>query len=309
MSNDNQQMYPPGGDHFYTPPPMGDYPGTKLRDPQPPRNAWKIIVPVIIVVVLILAASGAVVFAHLTSKTGNNTTVAVKATALPTQVPTAIPTTPVPAVQATGTVLPDTPTVTATGTVVPTTSVPGSSDNYSAAAPGPGCDTNGGAWTPSSIIDNITCGTSITLSTSQSQGYLYLQLPPGEAFAASNTISINGSSLGNYADSSDCLGLSEQDASQGFLAEYCGNGGWFIYSISNAGAIIKALDSSITSTRQSENLSLTLKGNTLTFMIDTEVHIFNITAIQPTKVAIVGNVAYTGNDISFQNFSYTTPAN
>ena len=192
------------------------------------------------------------------------------------------------------------PTTPGTTAITGTSS---SSGNYSATQLGSGCDPNGATWTPKGI-DNITCGTTILIGAINSRGYLYLQLPNNAAFAANNAISVQGSNLQFYGGS-NCFGLAEQNATTGYLAEYCGSGHWAIYSISNTGAMVRILANSITSTRQAEVISLTFKGSTLTFAIDTEVHTLSISPIQPVKVAIEGYSGTSNATIAIENFSYT----
>jgi hypothetical protein len=182
-----------------------------------------------------------------------------------------------------------------------------SSNDYSTTQPGPGCDKSGGTWTPKGSITNITCGT-VTSDPTSTWGYLYFQLPSNRAFSANNEISIAGGNLATDTESGyNCLGLAEQDANMGFLGTYCGNGKWFIYSISNTGAIIQTLNQGITSTRTAEQISLAIQGTTLSLSIDTEIYKASISSIQPIQVAIA--VSEPGDaSISIENFSYITPA-
>jgi serine/threonine protein kinase len=186
---------------------------------------------------------------------------------------------------------------------VPSTSA---SNNYSAMQPGPGCDTNGGTWMPKAI-DKITCGTQLYIYPTQTYGYLYLQLPNNAALSPNNVIDVTG----NPRDTM-CVGLAETTASSGYMADYCGDGNWNIYQISNAGAIIHTLQKGVTSTRTSTNISLTFKGSTLLFSIDTENHTVNgVQPIQPTNMAIVYfDATYSGTccfnwNLTIGNFGYT----
>lgn len=176
------------------------------------------------------------------------------------------------------------------------------STNYSALQPGPGCDKGGGTWT-SQGIDNIACGTTLTINPPNSRGYLYLQLPNNKAFLPNNTIGI-ATALAGYGDTvGNCIGLAEQDANSGFLVEYCHSGKWSIYSVSNGGAINQTLDQGLTSTRATEKISLTFMGNKLSFSIDGEVHSVSISPIQPIKVAVT--FFGSGEQVTITNFSYT----
>lgn len=191
-----------------------------------------------------------------------------------------------------------TPGANPTSTAAPTSS----STTYSAPQPGPGCDKNGGIWTPQGI-GNITCGTQIYNSSTTAPGYLYLQLPNNAPIAANNTLSVMAS---NYATGSgECIGLAEQDANSGYFAAYCGNGSWFVDTISNGGAINQTLAKNATSTRPNVHISLQLQGDTLTLTIDTETHSVKISPIQPTKIAIAYTAADGNYSITVDNFSYT----
>jgi hypothetical protein len=247
-------------------------------------------IAIIVLIVLLVITAGAAGIFYLRSnspsgQTANTTTPTTVATNTSGTTPTTAPTT--------------SQTPDATPTTAPT--VPSSSNNYSALQPGPGCDKNGGTWNPQGL-GSITCGTQITVSTSDTRGYLYFQLPNNKAFSANNKIGV----IGDPSSSYECLGLEEQDANSGFLVGYCGDGHWSIYSISPTdGSIVQTLDKNLTSTRDKVNISLSLKGSTLSLSIDSEVHEVSITPIQPTKVAITYNSRYTSDSITVNNFSYT----
>lgn len=206
------------------------------------------------------------------------------ATSAPTQaIPTAIPT--------------QNPTPTLASTL-----------DYSAAQPGPGCDTGKGTWTPQGVID-IMCGTQLTPTSVGIWGYLYLQLPSNAPFSADNKITVTSSLNGGNTYYNSCLGLAEQGVNTGYLADYCAYGTWSIVPISNQGIPMQPLSSNSTSMRTTTTISLALKGNTLTFIIDTETHQITITPIQPIKVAIAYYNPTCGNcSIMTDNFSYITPA-
>lgn len=111
----------------------------------------------------------------------------------------------------------------------------------------------------------------------------------------------------DYDDGYVCLGLAEQGTSTGVLGEFCGNGGWFIYSLSSTGVITQTpLSQGVTSVRTSESISLTLQGNTVIFSIDTETYKATISSIQPEKVGITSFNETTNNfnPITLTNFSY-----
>lgn len=263
-----------------------------------PSNPWRTIALVLLVTTLILAGTTALLVTHRSVpivEIGGSTSTAPSVGSTPTN----------------GTSTGATATAPASANETPTAAAP-SPDNYLAALPGPGCDKGEGrgTWTPAGPISNISCdtnGTTITVGPEQSRGYLYLQLPNNETFSQNNTIGILGNLQGYDGPNDDCLGLAEQNATTGFLAEFCENGDWFIDSIANTGAVTQTLDKSITSTRTSEKLSLTLQDTTLTFSIDTETYqVKNISPIQPTKVAITYFSGSYGNvNVPVENFSYT----
>jgi len=274
-----------------------------MPSPPPPRRRGNRGVAVIsIIALLVLLVGGGFYVLNGTSllkgKTATNPTATANTQGNAGTTPTVAPTsTASTGVTPTATTTPSTdtsttPTVTATN---PTTS----STSYTAIQPGPGCDTSGGTWTPQDI-SNITCGTQLSVN-GNTRGYLYLQLPNNKAFSANNVIGVSSSVNGG----GECIALAEQGTNSGYLAQFCGDGNWSIYSISNGGAIVQTLAKNLTSTRANEQLSLTIKGNTLSFSIDTEVHNVTITAIQPTKVAIAFAAGYYGGSTTVTNFSYT----
>jgi len=285
---------------------MPDTPFMPVVPAKKTSNIWMNISLGLVVLVLLLGGVMALLISHPSllgvkaTTSGNSTSGPVGVN--PTPVATTAPGQPTTAPQ-------PTPTPAANVTVTPTLP-PITGNDYSAVQPGPGCDSGGGTWAPQGPISNISCGTTITVNTDQGRGYLDLQLPANKAFSTDNRIGIT-STLGydGYSDIRNCGGLAEQDANSGFLVEYCNNGAWFIYSISGTGAIVQTLDHSITSTRHTEALSLSLKGTTLTFIIDTEVHTLTISPLQPTKVAITYYTTYANNSINVANFSYITPSN
>src|SRR6266487_5248970 len=156
--------YPADGTQF----PPAAYPKSESNlpplQPQQPRQGKKGIIAILAVVVVVILV-GAVV-AGIFAYTSHNTASSKSGSSSATQGTTA------------------TPAATANA--------------YSAIQPGPGCDTNGGTWTPQDI-GKITCGTQITINSSNSRGYLYLQLPNNQTFSSNNTIGITGG-LNGYGD-------------------------------------------------------------------------------------------------------------
>lgn len=295
--------YPAGGSQL----PPAPYPKGGPNAPPPQRRKGKKGLIVLIVALIVVILAGGVVAAiakfapHGSVSTSNSSTSAHGTTA--TSAATAASASPTQSTSTTataGTTASTSPTQSTSTTATAATSA----NSYSATQPGPGCDTNGGTWTPQSI-DKITCGTQLSINSANTRGYLYLQLPNNQVFAVNNRIGISGG-LGNYNDSiGNCLGLAELGANAGYLVEYCNDGRWYIYSISSTGAVVQTLAKSVTSTRSSETISLTLKGASLTFTIDSEVHTVTITPLQPTKVAITYFAGGGYEVVTATNFSYT----
>jgi hypothetical protein len=288
MPDDYQKSHS-GEEHRYEPGYREKLPG---RD-QPPKQSkfWKVVAITMTILAVIFAAAAALAYNHII----NPPEAAVKSETTVVATPGTAGTLGVQQTPISVT----TPSITATSVVPPV-----SQSNYSAIQPGPGCDNNGGTWTPQGL-DSITCGTTVNASANNTRGYLFLQLPNNKAFSANNKIGVIGSPY-----TSTCVGLDEQDANTGFLAEYCGDGSWFIYSISSDGTIVQTLAKGITSTRTNVDISLTFQGTTLSFSMDSEVHkVSNITSIQPTEVAITYFPNNSGYDLTVNNFSYTVLSN
>lgn len=210
------------------------------------------------------------------------------------------------------------PTATPTLAATPTAAA----GTYTTSQPGVICDTHGGVWHAQNL-DGINCppaagGTQLIINAGGTRGYLYLQqLPNNQTFTANNTIIATGV-LGGTASGyqAKCLGLAEQDASTGYVAEYCNGGSWFIASISSGGAILSKLDQGVVTQLTTAEVALTFKGSTLSFSIQNSViDTINITALQPTQVAIVydcvgygANQTIGGNFLLVQDFSYQAAA-
>ena len=283
--------YPAVGANF----PPATFPKDGPNSPPPERKRGRkgLVALLVIAVIVVLVGGGFGGFYFYTSHSkpvvASHSTPTVGVTATP--VATSAPATPT-----VGT------TATPASTTNATTTPGGVSNSYSATQPGPGCDTNGGTWTPQGI-SKITCGTTIYVNSPNSRGYLYLQLPNNKAFSSNNSIGITGTLQNNGDSVGNCVGLAEQDANTGFLVEYCNDGRWYIYSISSGGAIVQTLAKNITSTRTSEQISLTLKGTTLSFSIDNEIHNISISPIQPTRIAITYFAGVYGGNVPITNFS------
>ena len=314
MTMANSGQFPPAPSSSMTQPPAQLAGGQFTPPQQPPTKKKKSVVPALItILVLIVLLGGAGTFGYFrfikgpapTASTASSPTAQTTnngSTTQPTATPTSSSSNPTATPAATAT-LGDSTATPDSGTA---TVGPGPVTSYSAPQPGPGCDQNGGTWSPSpaGAISNISCGTTLTIGTDETRGYLTLQLPGNKPFSATNRIEVVGS-LENYG-STTCIGLAEQDANKGYLVEYCYNGQWSIYSISGSGTVVKTLASNITSQRQQEDISLTLQGSTLTFAIDTEIHTINVSPIQPIKVAITAYATGSSEQIPFNNFSYIT---
>ncbi|HEY4035556.1 MAG TPA: hypothetical protein VGL94_16485 [Ktedonobacteraceae bacterium] len=291
MSNDDQRSSS-GEGHYYKQEPhttQNSGPGSQGEklpgQPLKQRNIWRAVAMVMSIIAVVFAATTLLAYNHIINPP------AARLTSIATQAP-----------QQTATV--SAPTSASTSSSMSTVQ-PSSPSNYSALQPGPGCDKNGGTWTPQGLGD-ITCGTAVSPSSANTRGYLFLQLPNNKAFSSNNKIGVIGNP-GTPNGFLQCIGLDEQDANTGFLAEYCGDGHWFIYSISSDGTIVQTLAKDLTSTRTTVDIALTLQGTTLSFSMDNEMHEVNsITPIQPTKVAITyfANSGYAGS-ITTNNFSYT----
>jgi len=191
----------------------------------------------------------------------------------------------------------------------PTTTSTPLSNNYAATDPGPRCDTGGGTWDPEGFVPPLTCDTRLSVSENN-RGYLQFHLPNNEAFSPNNRISVTGDFISGVGKS--CVGLAEENASKGYLVEFCNDGGWFIYSISSAGATTGMLKQGITTSPGgafSQDIALTLQGTTLSFSIGaSETHSITISSIQPSKVAITFycNGYSPSESIQVNNFSYTS---
>lgn len=219
--------------------------------------------------------------------------------------------TPVPTVTVTAS---QTATVTSTGTDTPSPAQPPPKTyTYSASQPGPGCDGNGATWTEDDIKFNSGCNIEATVQGQY--GFLNLALPGGREFSKDNTVSITGS-LGNSGDGYDsaCIGLQEDGSGDGYLAAYCNNGDWHIYTTS--GEIIDhqiktgSIPMGINGT--SYQMILAVSGNTLsltfynvnspgTFKVAT----IKINPFEPTQIGIAYEYGTYQVPAPATDFSYT----
>src|SRR5579859_460053 len=126
----------------------------RIRE-RPRRNGWKVATLVLFISTVVFATTTLLAYNHIINPP------AAKPTPIATQAPQQTTTGPAPTSASTSSSM---------STVQPSTS-----NNYSALQPGPGCDKNGGTWTPQGLGD-ITCGTTVSPSSANIRGYLFLQL-------------------------------------------------------------------------------------------------------------------------------------
>ena len=138
------------------------------------------------------------------------------------------------------------------------------------------------------------------------RGLLYFQLPGAASLAPGFTVGITAWDL-RYFQGEQCAGLQVQNATSGYLVDFCGElGKWHIYAISAAGAITRTLDEGLTASKRQAQLALTITGATLSYAIDGQTHDAGIaTDFVPTAMA----VNYISNDpfwtTNLTNFGYT----
>jgi hypothetical protein len=184
---------------------------------------------------------------------------------------------------------------------------------YSTPQPGPGCDTNGAMWTEDDVQFNNGC--DVEAKVQSQYGFLNLTLPSGRAFSQNNTVSITGS-LGNGGDGCDsaCLGLVEDGSGEGYLAAYCNNGDWYIYSTSGEviGHRIKTGSISMGINGTTYQMILALKGRTLSLTFnnvdasgDFKVASIAITPFAPAQVGIGYEYGYYQVPAPAKSFIYT----
>jgi hypothetical protein len=265
------------------------------KGPSPPRQKKLLSITTGSLTILLIVGTSVVI--HVLSPTNHDLTSNPTITATSTGAPLS------PTSSSTGT--PNTGSASANKTPITT--------SYLATDPGTGCDTGGGTWDAEGFSLPFTCETKISEDASSKRGYLYFSLPNSEAFSSKNRIGVTGKFI-EYGQ--HCVGLAEENASTGYLGEYCNDGGWFIYSISSAGAILGTLKKGITAASPdgnvifSQDIAMTLQGTTLSFSIGAgETHSITISPIQPSKVAITfycrAQAGFDPASIQVNNFSYT----
>ena len=165
---------------------------------------------------------------------------------------------------------------------------------YSTPQPGPGCDKNGAMWTESNVQFNNGCAIEATVQNQY--GFLNITLPNGRDFNQDNTVSITGS-LGNSGDGYDsaCLGLEEGGSASGYLAAYCNNGDWYIYTTTRevVGHQVKTGSIPMGVNGTTYQMTLALTGGSLSLTFNNvnapgafNVAVVNITSFEPTQVGI-----------------------
>jgi len=166
---------------------------------------------------------------------------------------------------------------------------------YSTPQPGPGCDKNGATWAENNV-QFTGAGCDVEATVASQYGFLNVTLPGGQAFAPDNSVSITGS-LGNSGDGYDaaCLGLEEDGAAGGYLAAYCNDGDWYVYTTSgevvghqvSTGSIPMGINGT------TYQMTLTLDNGTLSLTFNNvnapgvfKVADLNISPFQPAQIGI-----------------------
>jgi hypothetical protein len=179
-------------------------------------------------------------------------------------------------------------------TISPSVKPPSGTYTYSTPEPGPGCDKNGAMWAENDVkFDN---GCNIEATVQSQYGFLNVTLPNGHAFNRNNMVSITGS-LGNSGDGYDsaCLGLEEDGSGDGYLAAYCNNGDWYVYTTSGevVGHQIKMGSIPMGPNGTTYQMMLALKGGMLSLAFNNvnahgsfDVATMKITPFDPTQVGI-----------------------
>lgn len=188
-----------------------------------------------------------------------------------------------------------------------------SSTSYSTPEPGPGCDKNGATWAENSV--QFSSGCEVEATVLNQYGFMNVTLPGSRAFVPNNSVSITGS-LGNSGDGYDaaCLGLEEDGSAAGYLAAYCNNGDWYVYTTSGEVIGHQLTTGSIPmgTNGTTYQMVLSLSGSTLSLTFNNvnapgvfKVATLPITPFQPTQVGI--GYQYSGYQVpaSATDFTYT----
>jgi hypothetical protein len=166
---------------------------------------------------------------------------------------------------------------------------------YSTPQPGSGCDKNGATWAEDNVqFGNGGCDVEATVTNQY--GFLNVTLPGGRAFTQNNTVSITGS-LGNSGDGYDaaCLGLEENGSDGGYLAAYCNDGDWYVYTTSGevVGHQLSTGSIPMGPNGTTYQMSLAMENGTLTLTFNNvnspgafKVADLSITPFQPAQVGI-----------------------
>ena len=175
---------------------------------------------------------------------------------------------------------------------------------YSTPQPGPGCDKNGATWAEDNVqFSNGGCNVEATVTNQY--GFLNLTLPDGRTFAQNNTVSITGS-LGNSGDGYDaaCIGLEENGSGAGYLAAYCNDGDWYVYTTSGevVGHQVSTGSIPMGANGTTYQMSLALDNGNLTLTFNNvnapgafKVASLSVTSFQPAQVGI--GYQYTGYQV------------
>jgi hypothetical protein len=185
---------------------------------------------------------------------------------------------------------------------------------YSTPQPGPGCDKNGGTWAESNVHFS-SGGCELEATAVNQYGFLNLTLPGGRAFTQNNTVSITGS-LGNSGSgySSACIGLEENGPGDGYLASYCNDGDWHVYTTSGEVVGHQLATGSIPmgGNNLTYQMTLALENGTLTLTFNNvnspgafKVADLNTAPFQPAQIGI--GYQYGGYQVPAPatNFAYT----
>lgn len=193
-----------------------------------------------------------------------------------------------------------------------TTPVANEAFSYSAPQPGPLCDTKGATWTEVNVAFKGGCSSVLPTNVKQF-GFLNITLPAGRSFQADNQVSIT-SNLGDRGSGYDalCLGLDEESTSSGYMAAFCNDGSWNIYSMSQqvetgtikSGSIPYNSSMSYVMGMSMRGTSLVLSFSEAGSTINPVTETANITPFQPATIGIGYEYLYYNVTIDATNFTY-----